>query len=632
MVDDVCDESKCISLPLEDNEKQDLSYCYGGGSRQLPMMCTDGFLPVVVDDEPLVDGYQYFTCCPPSTHQESKDVTRHCSEPIFGIDDDAADAAAACESRDDDRRYPRTLAPIELSSESVRAVICCDNNAINTMNFLDEVECVPYNDDFYSYAMASENSVGKISGMECDVGGDFVYPRPIDNDSPIDLGSGRFQAYQCCKNGPAVHYRVDSAFKITLYPTFVLYCISAVVSLVIAAALLVPLVNKPRESNFHQRLSQIGGRSSFTVTTAASAERKTNYSSYNLYLAALVVADLVYALIQIGIFGSAINQRFDLRYHAGFASELGVRGMHVLGIYVIINLWINAVVAYQVLNLLRNSQQCQRIGQLSRSKAIRQIGVVYGVSMALGVGNYFLYEASYVAPTTAKKNAFLYPAMALYILMSFSPLVYVAYVAILIKRRKYMQVMEGSSATSKASRALWIYFGRILAVFYGIWLPGIVMLLITEVWGKMLNVSYLKTVTFCLYATQPLITSCVILSKPEIRKYVWNLFTLAFLDTNGKNGKSSRGGISSMNQSSKSGGFSTSVPFGNATIGLSGADSEVNTTSNAKDGVPIVTFDPSGAISASPAPYEQKGNTSSDGSDDDVKNRMTSSDSSSQSE
>ena len=69
-----CDESKCVSRGRSDLYNESFT-CYGDEDGMFfPRMCSHGYLPEVVVDEPVYlantsDGYavpvMYFTCCPP---------------------------------------------------------------------------------------------------------------------------------------------------------------------------------------------------------------------------------------------------------------------------------------------------------------------------------------------------------------------------------------------------------------------------------------------------------------------------------------------------------------------------------------------------------------------------------------
>jgi hypothetical protein len=107
--DDLCDESKCVSTGPSGYLFNYSFSCYTDGDRH-PMMCADGYMPRIVENESAdyLDGYyyyngdtdktlfvpvamntfQYFTCCPPNLSPDA-DVSRHCSNStsINGCED-----------------------------------------------------------------------------------------------------------------------------------------------------------------------------------------------------------------------------------------------------------------------------------------------------------------------------------------------------------------------------------------------------------------------------------------------------------------------------------------------------------------------------------------------------------------
>jgi len=543
-----CDESKCVSTGFPAIEGH--FGCYYQRNREHTKKCSDGFLPVIINDDdnnPLIEGYRYHTCCPPSIDSNrSTTIARHCSDPI--VVDEHDDYAATCETRDDIRRYPRPLKSIENSSEIIAAIICCDTNRTNTMNFLDEVECVPYKDDSkFRDAEVSENLVGLLDAMVCDVDG-FPYPRPIDNgDFPFERNDGtRYWPYECCQDGPAVHFRFDSSFEITVFPALVLFFFSAIASMIIATALLVPLLIQPKNGTPEQQLSRVsrrrssfGTRASFSIQTQRAGRSHGTYSTYNLYIIALALADFLYCIFQLVLYGSAIDQRFNPYFYGSFINGKIMIGDDFIGMsadytiamaYFFANIYINAIVAYQVLELLRSSQQHQRILQPSQTKAIREIGLVYFFSTVFGVGLYFLYDERIKANNAGnieRGTAFHVTALILMFTMLL-PIFYVLCVAVLIKYRRLIPPSDDASANNKAVRGLSLYLFRILAVFYGIYLPAIAMNCVIELSTLSSHAMYLQSIAFWLLGLQPLLSAGMVLTKDDVRKYVWDLVTLAY--------------------------------------------------------------------------------------------------------
>lgn len=241
-----CDESKCVSKG-KSQLFEDSFTCYGDKDDNFyPMMCADGFLPVVVEDEsPVVSkdedtSLSYFTCCPPN--KLLPEVIRHCSDPITPPIDSNDDV---CQDQDI-HKYARQMESSGTNPEAVDAFICCDsfptlsfiddddNNTTTAIDFLDDLECVPYQNEFYEPAMV-QNKIGELDVIICDLpDGDFNFSRAIGQEDVALTGR-----YQCCKTGPDLPpFAHDSIFKVNVYPTTILFAVAIILSVIVVVGLL----------------------------------------------------------------------------------------------------------------------------------------------------------------------------------------------------------------------------------------------------------------------------------------------------------------------------------------------------------------------------------------------------------
>lgn len=265
------------------------------------MICADGFLPVIIEDESLGvvtggDGrgdisVRYFPYCPPES-EATTEAIRHCSDPITTVPVDSEaeidneESFAICGDRHT-RIHTRRMKSRVLMSISLfggitltekDSFLCCDsilddeaNNIFDNKNdtsiatsplvvgddiatdSLDESECVPYQNNFYE-SVKVQNRIGWLSPIICDFPeGDFLFPRSFGEGNIDDIAStGR---YQCCVIAtPMPSFVQDSAFKITLYPLITLYCVAAVVSATMAVGLLIPLLIQLKKKKTDQEL------------------------------------------------------------------------------------------------------------------------------------------------------------------------------------------------------------------------------------------------------------------------------------------------------------------------------------------------------------------------------------------
>eukprot|EP00537_Pseudo-nitzschia_pungens_P011238 CAMPEP_0172397932 /NCGR_PEP_ID=MMETSP1061-20121228/33425_1 /TAXON_ID=37318 /ORGANISM="Pseudo-nitzschia pungens, Strain cf. pungens" /LENGTH=750 /DNA_ID=CAMNT_0013130263 /DNA_START=120 /DNA_END=2372 /DNA_ORIENTATION=+ len=301
----ICDESKCVSRGLSHLYNHSFT-CYGD-NKDFSMMCADGYLPRVVEDEPLVtatvaggieSSFQYFTCCPPDIpSSEATSFTRLCSDPEWlelsdtasasdpsATDDAAIESSAAVCDEDSTGEFfsPLNRPSIFLhvhpndfiaSNFEGQPYMCCDESASNetaipvpeTESYLQDAECVPYRSELYEEAKV-QNFYGNILPITCDFpDGGFQYPRRLPNEgSNNDLPSQWFH-YQCCRTGPALQpFIKDYAFNTTVWPAVVLSTLAAMTSLCIILALSIPLLIQLSDGTFQegQRTTSTGSTSS----------------------------------------------------------------------------------------------------------------------------------------------------------------------------------------------------------------------------------------------------------------------------------------------------------------------------------------------------------------------------------
>eukprot|EP00531_Pseudo-nitzschia_arenysensis_P014272 CAMPEP_0116127054 /NCGR_PEP_ID=MMETSP0329-20121206/6644_1 /TAXON_ID=697910 /ORGANISM="Pseudo-nitzschia arenysensis, Strain B593" /LENGTH=648 /DNA_ID=CAMNT_0003621145 /DNA_START=135 /DNA_END=2081 /DNA_ORIENTATION=+ len=586
-----CDESKCVSKGRA-NLYNDSNMCYGDDGTFFPMMCADGFLPVVVENEPPSvhsSWYgdipvSYFTCCPPSEIMPNATaVTRQCSDPITGrIDieyDNDDDATNATICYDNTRKYPRRMktswgilavGTFGITPSKTDSYLCCDSDNEESVeqNFLDSLECVPYRNEAYESRM-TQNLVGILRVISCDFpDGDFVFPRPVGEAIYSDVVStGR---YQCCKSGPALPpFIQDSAFKKTVYIPLAIWCLAAAISTLVCVALLIPLA-KERWNVSQKRNS------------SSTRMRQPCYSTYNLYLVYLFFFDIVYSLFQIGWYGSYINQKFNPRFYSVVASPTNL--VYTVTIirapdgpityaYVFINMWINAVISFQLLDLLKKSKRSQKMRQPSIGRVNLQVGIIFSLSMLYG---YILYALSDAATTAGRGGDFdtverlSTTVQILWIWMLILPIAFIGVICCFIWLGNYIPSLNSESSTrDKAMRQLFFFFLRIVAVFYCIFFPAIVIVIV----GVVKFTPWYFLLSWCLLAFQPILSTCLILTKFDVKKYILDLVALSCLfDIGGKNKLASSNGfvvVSNDLESTKfSGGRMSSIGTFGASAGI----------------------------------------------------------------
>ena len=121
------------------------------------------------------------------------------------------------------------------------------------------------------------------------------------------------------------------------------------------------------------------------------------------------------------------------------------------------NIWMNAVVAYEVFDLLKKSHQGERVKPPTIRKAIIQGMTVYLYALIIFLAHFFLHgnmKMTFAAPIYFTLSAGF-------------PILYLCYVCIIIWYRGLVPSLSGRL------REITLYFFRIIVVFLVFWLPAI---------------------------------------------------------------------------------------------------------------------------------------------------------------
>lgn len=513
-----CDESKCISNIFQKS-------CWGGGPGSLyPFRCDDGYEGRLVGTEPLMwsslyGNLSYYTCCPPQ-YQIDVAAQRHCSEPNELVGESTN---LTCDSNSL-LKYPRRMKPFysgfsydsiseNYSEMQEEKYICCDSLVDENVetNFLDEIDCVPRcfedsRDDFMQ--CLNTNSYGKLQAMVCASDDVFIFPRRVHTESFLDDQNmtSDLTLYECCKNksdttGPFIQ---DAAFNLTVWPQIVLSLLAVVFSLVLITGLSVSLRKQWR---------------------TRSSKSKQGFNGYNFYLVLLAVPDMVLNLFVIGLYGSYANQIYSAQFagHVVFAwygtDEEIPLDTAVIQACSTANLYLNAVVAYEVLVLLKNSNRLQRQRPPSLRKVAIQATVVYSFSIIIFLCHYFLVG----------KFPMKIVASVSFMVTAGFPIIYLGYVCFVIWRRKLVPSLD------RKTRGLAFFFFRIILVFIVIWLPAMILLSISfagyersrdflEYMRLKKNVNqYFYPIGLLLCAVQPIVSTSVALTKDDVRAAIFDL-------------------------------------------------------------------------------------------------------------
>jgi len=197
------------------------------------------------------------------------------------------------------------------------------------------------------------------------------------------------------------------------------------------------------------------------------------------------------------------------------------------------NLYLNCVVSYEILVLLRNSNQLITHKPPSLSRVTLQTVGVYSFSIIVFIIHYFIerkaIERYKKFVNIDDENDIKYyrlsnANMGWSILITYVfPIVFFFYIWITIKCRGYMP-----SVTESTKQLVWFFF-RIVFVFCLIWLPGMALVVvgINEIpdfyEGRFLQMGSL----FC--GLQPIVSTCMTMTKVDVRKYTLKVVTLSYI-------------------------------------------------------------------------------------------------------
>ncbi len=559
-----CDESKCVSKGRS-NFHNDSFTCYGDDGTFYPMMCADGYQPLVIENEldfssdrsegsssdvPL----SYFTCCPPQhlLIENSTDVVRQCSDPFVAKTEwDNIDFIDTLCRDWDNATNARLMKPNGMTSHrGMKSYVCCESSltdeeyidddpesddyvthydaTIGTEeDFLEHLDCVPYRNEFYQASNAqnqigatnAQNQVAMLRPISCDMPNlDFMVPRPFGNETMDDVAStGR---YQCCRSGQSLSpFATDSAFKITLYPAFVLFAIATVLSAIAAIALLLPLLVQLCNGTYKKATNTPG--------------QEPRYSTYNLYLVYLMGVDFVYCLFQTSLYGMTIRQKFFPGFH-GFFIPPTIQDSLMLDPlveqpYYLASLWLNCIISYEVLLLLKNSERLI-VPQPSLLRVNVQAGVVCIISILIGSSGYVIEHAIQTAEINGNdgtRQLLMIVFLVFGTLLGLPAILYTLNGACIVWWRGYIPSLSagGTTPTDRARRDLAFFFFRIVLVYLTVWLPVIGLFLYASITGEI----WIYAVTNWLLAIEPTLTFGIILTKPDARKYIVDLVTLSCL-------------------------------------------------------------------------------------------------------
>jgi len=322
----------------------------------------------------------------------------------------------------------------------------------------------------------------------------------------------------------------DTTFWTSTAIPFALFCISAIASLFVMMGLgfplLTQLVTGTYESGTNTRRGTARGSANSGRNRGSSSGRRAgspSYSTYNLYLVYLAIPDFILSASMLVFFGLQMNQQPIPDGQTNYYSYA------LPAAYTLANLWMNSVVLYQVMIMLRATDNVQRIDQPSLMRANLQAAAVYLLAAGIATHAYFC-RVRYTGPD-GHYDPQIYWKQWLPVFLPFVclPILYGIFAGIFVYRRGYLR-STGNQARSRARRTLAVFFFRIVVIFVVIWIPAILFRdVVATNWGR-----YTYTI---LTSLQPIATTFAIMTKEDVRKYIRDFVTLSYCFGERKNGK-----------------------------------------------------------------------------------------------
>ena len=346
-------------------------------------------------------------------------------------------------------------------------------------------------------------------------------------------------ALDAITQAPTIKYDPSSPDQIDFFPFVVGQCfvsgVAAFFSLATILAMTLPLFKK---------------------------RRRKRASTYNLYLVFLAIPDLMYNLFLIYLFGTYNRLMQDIDESGNVRNFKWVAVLNVgevpwidhpfdLALFATCaaaNLYMNAIIALEILKLLRNSKRRKRSQAPTLQKACIQAVCTYTIGGIIFVVDYFNDNLKDRLPTWLV--TLLYLPIA--ILVPIFILLWVCF-------RMYWEGLIGDTRT-KAGKRLAIlirYFTRIIVVYICIWLPAVIFY--TAQFFDEHKEGLYYFIACILYALSAWANFGLSLTKPDVRKNFWDLFTGKVLAPEPKTKKTTKISVNIVNNAAQPAKVTTST-------------------------------------------------------------------------
>ncbi len=299
--------------------------------------------------------------------------------------------------------------------------------------------------------------------------------------------------------------RLARIMYILFYLMMAIQVVASILSTVVIAGLLIPLLSQLKNGSFQQSI-----RSQRSARSAGNS----SYSTYNLYLVYLAFIDLAYLMTEITVESRVLKQDRTI------LSQPVWRWVNLP--YWFANLWINAAIVHEVFALLRDSKNARQITQPSLTRVNLQAGgLMVGAALYLLLYVYADQIIAWGVPVEVW-SVVMYSMLCI-------PILYVIGVTIFVQCKSYLPPSNGNTPRDKAVRGLALCFSRVILVFGIIWIPVFLLsfgLDFVFIYMEFVHWMIHLIAIECLMSLQPILTFCLILSKPDVKQYITDFITL----------------------------------------------------------------------------------------------------------
>lgn len=250
---------------------------------------------------------------------------------------------------------------------------------------------------------------------------------------------------------------------------------------------------------------------------AVLSKKENRVQPYNLYLVALIIPDALNSL------GSVLFYTVFPTFEVGSPTTVAwCREIYFVGyFYFYSNFLINAVVAYEIHQMVIKSHRRMRARPPSIRRVCLQCGCAYSVALLVSI--WAVIDVSWSSQTfyydneitcivlPSEKVPWFVPLFIDTVLLFLVPLVYVIYVRIHIG-------IKGLLPRTGRTRVLSLYFFRILIIFIGCYLPF--MLIHTVLIPLFPTIKAISYVALFFGTIQTFLTLGFAMGKPDVKEAV----------------------------------------------------------------------------------------------------------------